>query len=453
MLRRFDAAVSGARSGLERLESREGVRRAIFLLLLALIGGVMLLLNAHTPLMMDDYDYSFSWSTGERVSGLADVIASQAVHYRLWGGRSVVHALAQLFLSMDKRVFDAANALMYLLLLLELYALARPAGRRWCWPLLLVAHGALFCGVPFFGTVFLWLTGACNYLWGTALALTPLLVLRSAMEGGFFSKGRRLILALPVCFLAGWTNENTACGVLALVLVILLGLRVQKKRVPGGLWAALAAQALGVAVMLLAPGNYARASGYGYDSIVLELLRRLVTVAAYTVLYAGALAATFVLVLGLARALGVKRRTGRALLLMLGALLAAGAMVASPVASDRSWTGVIALALCAVMTLCGDIDAQVRGMDAAKLAALPLLCVLLAFGGAQALSDVGAHEAAWTAQVARIEAAAAAGEESVSVEGVVSRSRFTMDVTLSHDAKDWPNSTLTRAFGINVNGP
>ena len=66
---------------------------------------------------------------------------------------------------------------------------------------------------------------------------------------------------------------------------------------------------------------------------------------------------------------------------------------------------------------------------------------------------MGAHEAAWTAQVARIEAAAAAGEESVSVEGVVSRSRFTMDVTLSHDAKDWPNSTLTRAFGINVNGP
>ena len=68
MLRRLDAAVSGARSGLERLESREGVRRAIFLLLLALIGGVMLLLNVHTPLMMDDYDYSFSWSTGELVS-------------------------------------------------------------------------------------------------------------------------------------------------------------------------------------------------------------------------------------------------------------------------------------------------------------------------------------------------------------------------------------------------
>ena len=452
MQRRLDAAADSARAGLERLEAREGVRRAIFLLLLALIGCVMLLLNAHTPLMMDDFDYSFSWSTGERVSGLADVIASQAVHYRLWGGRSVVHTLAQLFLSMDKRVFDVANTLMYLLLLLEMYALARPQGRRWCWPLLLVAHGALFC-VPFFGTVFLWLTGACNYLWGTVLALTPLLILRSVMEEGFFSRGKRWLPALPVCFLAGWTNENTACGVLALMLVILISLRVQKRRVPRWLFAALAAQALGVAVMLLAPGNYARASGYGYDSLIVELLRRLVTVAAYTVVYTGALIAALVLVLGLTRALGVKRRTGRALLLLLGALLTAGALVASPVASDRSWTGVVALALCAVMTVCGDLDGQVRGMDAAKLVALPLVCALLVIGGVHALSDVRDHEEAWLSQVSRIEAAAAAGEESVAVEGVRSHSRFTMDVTLSGDSALWPDSTLTRAFGVNVNGP
>ena len=120
MQRRVDAAMDW----LGRMEAREGLRRAIFLLVLALIGCVMLLLNAHTPLMMDDYDYSFSWSTGERVSGLVDVIASQAVHYRLWGGRSVVHTLAQLFLLLGKPVFNVANAAMYILLLLEVLALA-----------------------------------------------------------------------------------------------------------------------------------------------------------------------------------------------------------------------------------------------------------------------------------------------------------------------------------------
>ena len=452
MSSRLERAAGAMRGCTERLESRESVRRAIFLLLLVMIGGVMLLLNAHTPLMMDDYDYSFSWSTGERIAGVSDVVASQAAHYRMWGGRSVVHAVAQLFLSMDKRVFNVANTLMYLLLLLELYALARPKNRRWCWPLLLVAHGALFLGVPFFGTVFLWLTGACNYLWGTALALTPLLVLRSGTEGGLLSRGYRWLLALPVCFLAGWTNENTACGVLALVLIVLAGLRLQNRRVPAWLWAAALAQALGAAVMLLAPGNFARAYVYGYGNLLVEMLRRVIVVAAYTVVYAGALLAAWLLAYGLGQTLGVRMRAGRSLLLLLGALLTAGALIASPVASDRSWTGVIALALCALMTLCGDIDGQIRGMDAARLAALPLLCALLLTGGYHALSDVTAHEAAWTAQRSRIEEAAASGQESVAVESVASHSRFTMDIALSQDAADWPNATLARVFGVRVNG-
>lgn len=437
---------------LEKLEGDERVRRGIFLGLLALIGAVMLLLNAHTPLQMDDYDYSFSWSTGERIAGLTDVIASQAAHYSLWGGRSIVHALAQIFLAMDKRVFNIANTAMYLLFLLEMYTLARPKGRRFCWPLLLGAHMALFSGVPFFGTVFLWLTGSCNYLWGTALALTPLLVLKSGQEGGFFARKGCGWLALPVCFAAGWTNENTACGVLAIVLLILVGLRMQQKRVPAWQWAALCAQGLGVLVMLAAPGNYARASSYEYGSMLFELLRRFAAATAYGVVYVGALLVAALLAGALGRALGVKMRAGRALLLLLCGALMAYAMVASPVFSDRSWTGVIAAALCAVLLLAGDIDEQVRALDAAKLLALPVLALLVAYGGYQALGEVKAHEDAWQAQTAAIEEAAARGMESVSVSGVESHSRFTMDILVETDAAAWPNSTLSKAFGISVNG-
>lgn len=102
---------------------------AFLLQLLMLIAGTMLLLNAHTPLQMDDYDYAFSWSTGKPLSGVADVLASQAAHYRLWGGRSVVHTLTQLFLYAGKGAFNVANTAMYVLLVLELYALVRPKGQ------------------------------------------------------------------------------------------------------------------------------------------------------------------------------------------------------------------------------------------------------------------------------------------------------------------------------------
>ena len=164
------------RQFLAGIEEKTVFRACVFALLILLMAGTMFLLNTHTPLQMDDYDYSFSWSTGRPLSGVADVLASQAAHYRLWGGRSVVHTLAQLFLYTGKSVFNIANTAMYVLFVLELYALAKPKGRRFCWPVLLTIHAALFTLVPFFGTVFLWLDGACNYLWGTVLALAPLLV-------------------------------------------------------------------------------------------------------------------------------------------------------------------------------------------------------------------------------------------------------------------------------------
>lgn len=49
-----------------RLEEKMVFRACVFAALLMLIVGTMFLLNAHTPLQMDDYDYAFSMSTANR---------------------------------------------------------------------------------------------------------------------------------------------------------------------------------------------------------------------------------------------------------------------------------------------------------------------------------------------------------------------------------------------------
>lgn len=248
-----------ARDFLAGMEEKTAFRACVFAAILALMAATMFLLNVHTPLQMDDYDYSFSWSTGKPLAGVADVLASQAAHYRLWGGRSVVHTLAQLFLYWGKGVFNIANTAAYMLLVLELYTLAKPKGRRFCWTVLLVLHAALFTLVPFFGTVFLWLDGACNYLWGTALALLPLLIIPRLLEKECAALG---VIGVPLCFLSGWTNENAACGMLAVALLLLADSAYRGKRTPVSAWLCLAAQAAGAAMMILAPGNFARASAY-----------------------------------------------------------------------------------------------------------------------------------------------------------------------------------------------
>lgn len=424
--------------------------RVVLALALTLIGMLMLLLNLHTPLMMDDYDYSFSWATGERLAGLGDIAASQAAHYRLWGGRSVVHFLAQLFLYLGKPVFNLANTVMYLLLLLEMAALAGKRGRGCDWRMLLIAHALMLLAVPFFGTVFLWLDGAGNYLWGTVLALTPLVIAKSEREGGFFDAGfSRGWIALPVCFLAGWTNENTACGVLAAMILLTLWDRLRDRKVRAWRWAALAVQALGVAVMLLAPGNFARAGEASRRGMVMELVYRFAVTTYCLLRYAGIPALLAAAALLAARRKEISVRTEWLCVLTGTALLSAYALVGSPQISDRSFTAVLVLAVTALLAVLADLKPR---PDRRSLPAIAVLAVCIVGVSLGALRDVKAHEAAWRAQTDAIEAAAAAGETDVAVSSVPQNSRFTMAVTLEDSPDAWPNSTLGRYYGVRVHG-
>lgn len=433
-----------------RMEAGAPARRALFLLVLLLTGFILYGLNLHTPLMMDDYDYSFSWKTGKPLAGIADVLASQAEHYRIWGGRSVVHTLAQLFLLWGKPVFNVANTGMFLVLLLEIYALARSRERPWDAGLVLLADLFLLCGVPFFGTVFLWLDGACNYLWGTVLALAPLVIDRSEREGGVFSRSRAAgLCAVPVSFLAGWTNENTACAVLAVVFFLLALRTMRGERVPIWRYAAFAAQAAGVLVMLAAPGNFARAAAQAQRPLLMELVYRFAVAGACSLLYAGVPLLVVAALWLFARRRGMPLRAWSAWLLF-GAVLVSLALVGSPLISDRSFTGTVALALAAALCMLADVLARVRVRRAHRLTALALAFALLAVVGVGALGDVKAHEAAWLAQTERAHQARAAGEERVTLSSVPSHSRFTMDISLAATPEEWPNSTLSRALGIRI---
>lgn len=426
--------------------------RLFFALTLVFIFVSVLILNEHTPLMMDDYDYSFSWATGQRLTGVSDILASQAVHYRLWGGRSVVHFFAQLFLYLGKPAFNIANALMYVALLLEVLYLAGRRRQACNACMLFVAHTVLMLTVPFFGTVFLWLDGACNYLWGTVLAILPLIILKSEREGGFFDAGySRGILALPVCVVAGWTNENAACGVLAAVLLMMLwdwrsGRTVRPWRV-----AAWAAQALGAALMLLAPGNFARAAGGASRGVIAELLYRFAVTSYCLLRYAGVHAVLLGVLLLLVRRRKASVCMERMLIPLGAALLSAYALVGSPQISNRSFTMVLVLMVAAWLSVLDGLTADGEGWIIPHRfplgCAAAALLVWISFG---AWRDVTAHEAAWRMQTKAMESAAAAGESDVTVSSVPGTSRFTMDIPLASDPSAWPNSTLGKYYGLRV---
>ena len=76
----------------------------------------MLVLNFITPLIMDDYNYSFGLNG--RISNLKDIFEYQIWFYFNWGGRNIAHTIAQFFLMNNKIIFNIFNSIVFIILLL-----------------------------------------------------------------------------------------------------------------------------------------------------------------------------------------------------------------------------------------------------------------------------------------------------------------------------------------------
>ncbi|MBQ2833497.1 MAG: hypothetical protein IJE71_02720, partial [Clostridia bacterium] len=131
------------------------------------------------------------------------------------------------------------------------------------------------------------------------------------------------------------------------------------------------------------------------------------------------------------------------------AFLSAYALCGSPQISDRTFTGVIALAISAMLAVFADMDLALTRRGVASFA---LLGVLLAGVTAGAVSGVRAHGNAWREQEARILEAAARGDAQVIISGVEAQSRFAMDIVVDKEPAAWPNSTLGKYYGIEIAG-
>ena len=149
------------------------------LIVIILIFFIMLGLNCLTPMCYgDDYVYAFIWphqsmfiplpETVERVNSIRDVIVSQWSHYLTGNGRAVAHIFVQIFIWLGKPVFNVFNALIFVLLILEIYwisvmgevSLKNLHAGALCWIFFI-----LWSFIAGFGTVYLWISGSCNYLW------------------------------------------------------------------------------------------------------------------------------------------------------------------------------------------------------------------------------------------------------------------------------------------------
>ena len=211
------------------------------------IGLAFYMLMVFSPLYSDDWNYYLIFGTDQRISSLRDIFVSQYNHYLLNNGRFVPHFFVQLFDGLlGKGLFNIVNTAVFLLFLFLLLRLDRQTE----WRLLPMALALILLLMPGFNNAFLWLSGACNYLWvAVLLLLFYRLMGRESVVPRYYPF---LFLFGVVC---GWTNEALAIGFLGGYLCYFAlhrkELTLPRKVLLGGL-------IVGVLFLSLAPGSIHR---------------------------------------------------------------------------------------------------------------------------------------------------------------------------------------------------
>ena len=216
---------------------------------------VMLVCNLWTDLVADDYRYFFSYADESRIESVADIFPSMAAHRHIMNGRVIAHFLVQLFLLLPPIVFKLINPLVFLAMIWLVYSIARHGGEHNALGLLAL-FGCVWVLQPEFGQVFLWLTGAINYLWCAVLCLVFMLpYLDKLLHDREPSKPAR-VLFIVFSALVGAYSENSSVAVIFMVMLVIAVCRFYfKQRIAPWMYLSLLAAFAGFMHMMLAPAE------------------------------------------------------------------------------------------------------------------------------------------------------------------------------------------------------
>lgn len=316
--------------------------KTVFIVINMVQSLVFLWLNIITPLSGDDLIYQTIYGTGTRIRSFHDIIQSQINHYRMWGGRSVVHFIDQAFMLVDKSWFNIANTIVFLLFALLIYYYSQE--KKVSNSFLLLDYIFLWCTIPSPINTIVWQTSSVNYLWGSTFILLYLLPYYKSWEApGVKSKSFSSLLQAIIMFifgiLCGWTIEAGAVMLMTFIFVTLIYQIKKKKFIHGWKITGFIGSLVEFCILIFAPGNFNRANVVNQmtpdRSLFGELFFRIARETYYMLIHMWPL---FV-VLTILVIYNIKRKTGKTfgkmLLFVCIAFVGVYAMTASPAYAER----------------------------------------------------------------------------------------------------------------------
>ena len=415
----------------------------------------MLILNFLTPLIADDFSYSFCLG-GKRVQNLNDVFNYQIHHYFTWGGRSIVHGIAQTFLIFPKYVFNIFNTIIYVLFTCLIYKHIVGKEKIYNPILYIFINLLLWFGLPVFGQNVLWLIGSCNYLWGTTIVLLFLLPYRFTIDNDKASKSIiKAIIMFILGIIAGWTNENTAVAMIFLIL--LYGVYKVYFKSKLSIWniTGLIGAIVGFLAMILAPGNRIRSEQFvdkrGIISIfyhrILEITNNLANFMLPLIIILIVLS-----VIGYYFGNHRKKELIKTIGYSLGSFIGVYSMLMSPSFPSRSWMGPIVFIIISIGMAYKSINVKEKFIKTMIIFILPIILIIYIFSYVAAVVDTKNLTKYWNLRIKYIEKERKLGNFDLEVYRIYSYNKHSALYELNdlnYDSKKWPNTSIAKYFKLN----
>lgn len=400
----------------------------IFYIFLSIIFLIIFYLNHKTPLIGDDFVYSFLYQTSDRLSSITDIFESQYHHYFTWGGRSVVHFIGQLLLLTDSVVIiDIINSIAFTC---YIYVMHKH----------IVGHNKSSIGIlsisffltwllqPTFAETTLWITGSANYLWGSLIILLFLLPYRLHREGERKSGIRNVvtIIAMFICgIIAGWTNENTAAAMIVSIILFLVYYKYKEYSIPFWAYSGLVGAIIGYVVMISAPGNFVRAEGTSISPFL--VVYRALTATHNFINYLGILNLGIIILPLLPskyKSYSMTRVIPYILIYAAATLISIYIMVASPGFPPRTWFGPITFNIIIFGILLYNLNYEYLFLKKIQLSVILYCMIVFAFSFYDAYNDINTIDKIWKDRMITIEQKKREGADEVVFKEYQAKTKF-----------------------------
>lgn len=406
---------------------------------------VMLLFNALTQMIADDYMYSFSFVTDERLDSIPSVIESLIQHGKEGNGRYFAHFFACVFLMAPAIVFDTVNSAVFVAVVYMIYRLSSKRDKTNNY-LLVGIFGLIFIFQLDFGQVCLWLDGSCNYSFGVFFGLIFIYPFILSLRDKKAMSPLLLIPHMAVSVILGGYLEPLSVGfIFSACLFLAADLFYFKNRRAFIFVPSVISSFGGLALMALAPGEITnKLSGFQ----LIETLA-VIGVSILVLLAISPIIVAYVFFFRRAVSEGVDRR-----IILTSLIIAAGALASNTIMLIATYyplrcsVAVVFMSILATGILYGSLKNRDFG-KAGKIACRALtllLCLVLITGAldnAFTYSAIKEHEEI-------IEQAKQMGESEVTLYNPIAITRYNAARFLIYlDINgDWPNSFFADYYGL-----